>query len=322
MADDVPVDEPATEGHSIDIRELGIDEKGVETDLGLVDLVIGGLLEGNQLLLRWLDAEGRHHSMVTTGEENVDKVANHQVKHAAIGFAFRSARTARRNLRTALRVSEKASNGILSPAMRIFNSRLFSPVRDRFDLLVSRGRQEIEDLVQIGADQEGRNRAMVQDMVSYAIEDVIRYLSNSPALEALIKSQIDMLAIDLPQTTQIDVLVRVLANNYITYLAENPDQVQVLIRSQGDTYLAHLEENPEQVQTLVQGQSAGMIEVITEEVRTFTVTGDSFLELLTRKLFRRSPRFNPPEPPSEIQARAPYARLEGDFPTQTGNKHD
>ena len=312
----------ATKIDAIEIRPPDLDETGANIRPGLLDLVIGGILEGNRILQEWLGPEERRHPGETDQVGNKEDESQQRIKQAALGFTIKSTRTARKNLRTASRISEKASSAILSPVKRIFNSRPLRPVRDRIDTLAARGEQEIEDWIQMGADQERRSREIAQKTLDLAVEDVVRYLSNSPALKRLIESQIDQIAIDLPQTTQVDVLVRVLANNYINYLYENPSQVQELIKGQGDTYLAHLEENPEQVQSLVQGQSVGLIEDIREEVRTFTVTGDSFLELLARRLFRRPNRTEPPEPPPEVQMRAPYARLEGDFPARIRKDHE
>lgn len=311
----------ATKIDAIEIRPSDPDETGSNIRPGLLDLVIGGILEGNRILLDWIDAEESPHPGESDQVGNEEDDSQQRFKQAALGFTIKSSRAARKNIRTASRISEKATNVILSPFKRILNSRPLRPVRDRMDTLTARGEQEIEGWIEIGADQERRSREIAQKTLDLVVEDVVGYLSNSPALKKLIESQIDQIAIDLPQTTQIDVLVRVLANNYINYLYENPNQVQELIKGQGDTYLAHLEENPEQVQSLVQGQSVGLIEDIREEVRTFTVTGDSLLELLARKLFRRPNRTEPPEPPSEVQRRAPYARLEGDFSARIRKDH-
>jgi hypothetical protein len=322
MTEDDPAVEQAAEAYPIEVSDLDSGEIEPRTSTSLTRLLVGGILEGSSLLLNWLDVGERRRASVPDSEAQAGEDPDQRAKQAAIGLTFRSAEAASDNLNAALRISEKVGGALLAPARRIFNTRPFRPLRKRFDNIVARGEQEMEDWIQLGAEEESRSRALARETAYYVLEDVVRYLANSPALEALVNAQTDRLAGDLPQTTQIDVLVRVLANNYITYLSENPDQVQGLIRAQGDTYLAHLEENPEPVQTLVQGQSAGLIEDITGEIRQFTVTADSLLELLARKLFRRSSRAELPEPSPEVQARAPFARLEGDFSRRRRRDHD
>jgi hypothetical protein len=300
------------------------DSAEIEGDayIDLFRLLVGGIFEGGNVFLNWLDADRKRRPPSSTSDQGSDEFRpNRRAEHAAVGFMFRSAEAARTNIKMALYISETMSGFFLRPASRILKARPFHPLRNQFETLVARGEAEVEDWVQVGASEERRSRLLARDTTSTAVNDVIQYLSQSPALETLIKSQIDQMAIDLPQTTQIDVLVRVLANNYITYLNDNPDQVQNLIRSQGDTYLDHLSDNPEQVQTLIQGQSKGLIEEVRDEVRQRMVTSDSALELLARSLFRRRPRAELPEPAPEVQARAANPRLEGDFPKLTGGDH-
>lgn len=311
MSDVESITQPAAEDREFSEEAPPI-QTGSDMTTSLLRLLAGGVFEGGSLLRNWLNRDSATSVAAPDGKGAPDFGKRNQ--HAAVGFAFRSTDVARKNLKTAVRVSEKAGGIVFAPARRIMNTFPLRPVKNRFEALVARGEAEVEEWVQIGAAEENRSRELARDTVANVVDDVVKFLSTSPALEDLIKTQIDQLAVDLPQTTQIDVLVRVLANNYITYLNENPDEVQGLIRSQGDTYLSYLDENPEQVQTLIQGQSQSLIEDVTDEVREFMVTGDSFLELLARKLFRRPPRAELPGPPPEVQARAPYARMPGDFP--------
>jgi hypothetical protein len=295
-------------------------ERDPYTDL--VRLLVGGIFEGGSVFLNWLDANrDRQRAAPTSDQVNEELTPGRQAGYAAMGFILRSAEAARINLNNALYVSEAMSGIFLRPARRIFKSPPFRPLRNQFERLVARGEAEVEDWIQVGASEQDRSRQLARDTASTTVNDVIQYLSTSPALEALIKAQIDQMAMDLPQTTQIDVLVRVLANNYITYLNDNPEQVQSLIRSQGDNYLDHLSERPEQVKTLIQGQSRSLIEEVRDEVRERMVTSDSALELLARSLFRRRPRSELPGPSPEVRVRATTPRLEGDFPRITGDNH-
>jgi hypothetical protein len=80
------------------------------------------------------------------------------------------------------------------------------------------------------------------------------------------------------------------------------------VRQVGDRYIAYLNEHPDDVQNLVQGQAAGMATEVRDDVRTLTVTGDTFLETLARSLFRRTPRENLPPPPPEVRRRAMHVQ--------------
>ena len=62
-----------------------------------------------------------------------------------------------------------------------------------------------------------------------------------------------------------------------------------------------------------------MIGEITDEVRERVVTADSALEALARRLFRRPPRAELPEPPPEVQARALAGTLAGRFSKTRGD---
>ena len=290
--------------------------------IGLVRLLVGGILEGGSAFLNWLDVDSdRRRDGSTIHQEDEELTPSDIAEYAAVGFMLRSAEAVINNIKMALYVSEAMGNIFFRPARRVFKSPPFRPLRNQFERLVARGEAEVEDWIRIGTSEQDRNRQLARDTAATAVNDVIQYISTSPALEALIKAQIDQMALDLPQTTQIDVLVRVLANNYITYLNDNPEQMQGLIRAQADTYLGHLSEQPEQVQTLIQRQSQSLIREVRDEVRERMVTGDSVLELFVRSLFRRRPRAELPGPSPEVQARAINPRLEGDFPRLEGGDH-
>lgn len=243
-------------------------------------------------------------------------------RNAALGLALYSAGSAWNSISTAFRLSYKLGGFIFSPVKRVFNSPPLKPVRNQFEKLVARGEAEVDVWIRTGLSAEPRAREAAQNFIDPLVEGVVSYLSTHPAIENLVKDQIEQLAKQSPDLPQINILVRVLADNYITYLNENPEQVKQLIRSQGDDYINHLSENPIQVQELVKGQSVSMISEVTDEVRERLVTGDSVLEALARRLFRRPPSYELPEPPPEIKARALQARLPGDFPRLEAMRHD
>jgi len=85
------------------------------------------------------------------------------------------------------------------------------------------------------------------------------------------------------------------------------------VQEVGDRYIAYLNEHPDDVQNLVQGQAIGMATEVRDDVRTVTVTGDTFLETLVRALLRRTPREDLPPPPPEVQHQAVPGRWAGDI---------
>ena len=299
--------------------DLGEGRRSVYTDL--VRFVIGGVVESGSLFLDWLEGEATRQPEETRNVEETDD-DNRRRKRAAIGLAFRSAETARKNLEDVLIVSQVVGSVFFSPLIGAMKNLPFPRLSRRFDKLVTRGEAEVEEWVQLGRQEEDRSRQFAKDRVSYIVEDVIDYLSNNPALEELIKTQVDRMAVNLPQTTQIDILVRVLADNYITYLNENPKQVQAMIQTQADTYLDHLSEHPEAVQELIQEHGQGLVDVVRDELRARAVTIDSVLELVVRSIFHRQPRAELPEPSHEVQFRAEFPRQKGDFPRITGGKQE
>ena len=67
-----------------------------------------------------------------------------------------------------------------------------------------------------------------------------------------------------------------------------------------DEFINMLAEN-EEIKELVATQSIGLVQEVRDNVRGRTVTGDSVVEDLVRRVLRRSPREDLPEPPPEVQ---------------------
>jgi len=307
MSADKPVNKTDENVYRIDTPKLGTGEIKPDPSKDTAHLLVGFVLESSDLFLNWL--EGRNAGTIAPSDEGEPAKSDaHQFRDFAIGLGYRSAKSTQENLQTAARISNRMAEAFSVPVKAILRSAPFRPIRAGFDSLVDRGKAEVDDWARLGAEEENRSREFARETASNMVDDVIRFLSKSPALNDLIGSQIDQMASDLSQTTQIDVLVRVLANNYIQYLSDNPEQVQELIQTQGDNYLGYLEQNPEQIQELVQGQGGSLIDVLTDQVREFTVTADDTLELLARKLFRRTLRTEVPEPPPEVLVRAANPR--------------
>ena len=67
-----------------------------------------------------------------------------------------------------------------------------------------------------------------------------------------------------------------------------------------DEFINRLADNPE-VQELVAQQSLSLAAGVRDEVRERTVTSDNVLEDIARRILRREPRPELPEPPPEVR---------------------
>jgi hypothetical protein len=67
-----------------------------------------------------------------------------------------------------------------------------------------------------------------------------------------------------------------------------------------DEFINMLAEN-EEIKQLVATQGISLVEEVRDNVRGRTVTGDSVVEEVVRRILRRPPREDLPEPPPEVQ---------------------
>jgi hypothetical protein len=306
------------------IEELPLPESEQDpTSRSLLRLVVGGVLESSSILLREVrDWEASHPSsqVVVDGSE-VDPYSLDaaQLRHAAIGLLFRTAQTAFQGAAVVAYGAGSLTRKILSPFKPVLNNPLTRSTGSRYNSLVSRGEQEIGGMVRLGQIEEQRSRQMAQDIFNGVVGQVIQNLSDNPQITVLIQTQVNELARSDEDIPQFDELVSKLAGNYLAYLQEHPEELSGLVRQAGDNYIDYLNENPEQVQDLIQGQSLTLTAEILDEVRERTVTIDSFLEMVARALFRRSPRAELPGPPPQVRARAEIYRLTRDIKPLEGS---
>lgn len=292
----------------------------------ILRLIVGGVLEGSSILAREVRQWEASHPQNTEiiDEEEIDPYSldSTQLRHAAVGLVFRTAETVYQGAAAIAYGTGSVTRKVLSPFKPILNNPVTRSSEQRYNSLVARGEQEIGGVVRLGQIEEQRSRQMAQDIFDGVVGQVVQRLSNNPQVTVLIQTQINQLASPEANSAQLDALVEKLAGNYINYLTEHPEQVRALIRDQGDEYIGYLHENPEQVQDLIQGQSLSLSAEILDEVRERMVTMDSFLELLARSLFRRSPRAELPGPPPQVRARAGVSRLPGDFKRLEGTSDE
>ena len=151
--------------------------------------------------------------------------------------------------------------------------------------------------------------ALVQDL----LQEIIPELATDPIIGDLVDEQLKRVMPDLADDPAVQAVIRKQAGNYLFYLQNHSEQVEALIRAQGDTYIEYLNLHPENVQTLIQGQSLGLAGQVMDGVRERTVTADTVAEMVARRLLRRAPRTDLPQPTHEIMRRADATVVPSDF---------
>ena len=285
-------------------------------------LLVGGTLAGSSLLLSWLRGAkpgtgfSESEQKQPTPEQEVEDLEPTRMRYAALGLTFRTVEVARKGVSAAI--------GVASIALKPVKAVMISPPLPRapgpFDKLVEKGRSQIEGLIQVGELEEKRSKGIAENTVNQAVAGVVDYFADNQKIQELIRAQVDLLSKDIEHTPQIDVIVRVVAENYINYLIAHPEQIQILIHSQAGDYIGYLNENPETIQKLLTGQSISLAGEITEEVRQVTVTLDSLLEMIPRRILRKTERSGLPEPPPQVMARALYGNLLGGLASPEGRE--
>jgi hypothetical protein len=96
--------------------------------------------------------------------------------------------------------------------------------------------------------------------------------------------------------------VTALASSPLVNLMVDAQVTRVLrpvVRTVLDEVLLVLEEEPERLQSLVQGQRDGMVDELVNRIRTGAAAGDTAVDRLTFRMFRRGPR-PMPAPPDDL----------------------
>jgi hypothetical protein len=260
---------------------------GFDAYRSVVRLLIGlALVGGDGLIGRLREWEAAHPLGGSAQAE--EELGGDLARHALIGMAFETAEMVRQAALGAAGLSVSVAGAMWSALRPITGSFLFRPFWSPVRSVATRGEARFVRYTRIGRSEEQRSRKMADEVTGLLIEDIVRYVADNPGVMALIDTQVAALA------TRSEIL-------------------DPLVQEVGDRYIVYLNEHPDDVQNLVQGQAAGMAADVRDDVRTITVTGDTFLETLARALFRRTPRENLPPPPPEVQHQAVPGRWAGDI---------
>ncbi len=252
--------------------------EGFDAYRSVVRLLVGLALMGGDSLIGRLREWETTHPLGGAAEAEAE-LDGDLARRALIGMAFETAEMVRQAALGAAGLSVSVAGAMWSALRPITGSFLFRPLWIPVRSVATRGETSFVRYTRIGRSEEQRSRKMADEVTGLLIEDIVRFVRDNPGVRALIDTQVAGLA------TRAEIL-------------------DPLVQEVGDRYIAYLNEHPDDVQNLVQGQAVGMAAEVRDDVRTVTVTGDTFLETLARGLFRRTPREDLPPPPPEVRRRA------------------
>ncbi len=282
--------------------------EGFDAYRSVVRLLIGLALIGSDGLIRRLREWEADHPAQFSEQQEAEN-GGEPARRALVGMAFETAEMARQVVWGAAGLSVSVAGAMWSAFRPITNSFLFRPLWIPVRSVVMRGEARRERYVQVGRSEEQRSRKLAGEVTGLLIEDIVGYVGDNPGVKALIDAQVERLLPELVDDATIQALLVEQLGTWIAGLTTRADTLDPLVRELGDRYIAYLNEHPEDVQNLVQGQAVGMATEVRDDVRTLTVTGDTFLETLARALLRRPPREDLPPPPPEVQRQAMPGRL-------------
>lgn len=265
---------------------VGPAPEGFDVYRSVVRFLVGlALIGGDGLIRRLREWEIAHP---TSGSADADaELGGDSTVRALVGMVFDTAETIRQTVWGTVGLTASVAGALWSVFRPVTNSALFHPLWAPVRSIAVYGEGKLERYTRIGRSEEKRSRKLAGDVTEWLIEDIVGYVKDNPGVKALVDAHLDRL---------------------LAEMAARPETLEPLVREAGDRYIAYLNEHPDDVQNLVQGQAVGMATEVRDDVRTFTVTGDTFLETLVRSLLRRTPREDLPPPPPEVRRRAVQRR--------------
>jgi hypothetical protein len=282
--------------------------EGFDAYRSIVRLLVGLALIGSDGLIKRLREWEVGHPAQYSEQQEAENDGD-AARQALVGMAFETAEMARQVVWGAAGLSVSVAGAMWSAFRPITNSFLFRPLWIPVRSVVTRSEARRERYAQAGRSEEQRSRKLAGEVAGLLIEDIVGYVGDNPGVKALIDAQVERLLPELVADATIQALLVEQLGTWIAGLTTRAETLDPLVRELGDRYIAYLNEHPEDVQNLVQGQAVGMATEIRDDVRTLTVTGDTFLETLARGLFRRTPREDLPPPPPEVRQRLEPGRL-------------
>jgi hypothetical protein len=141
--------------------------------------------------------------------------------------------------------------------------------------------------------------ARIQALTDRIAGSILTLAARQPALRELVQAEVAAILPELATHPQVTGLVDAQVSQILPKLTSHPEireMVYALVQEQADRYMDYLEQDPDQIQRLVQGQSVGIVNDLLENVREQTVTADTVLERMVRRIFGQDPQ-SPSLPP-------------------------
>jgi hypothetical protein len=230
-------------------------------------------------------------------------------RRVLIGMLFEAAETAARVVTVSASLPASIAGALWSTIQPVADSSLFRPFWAPIRAIATRGENNFQRYTQTGRFEEQRSHHMAAEVTGLLIEDMVSYAGQNPGVKALVDAQVGSLLPTMVTDPTIQQLLVEQLGTWMAGLATRPETLDPLVREVGDRYIAYLNEHPDEVQNLVQGQAVGMAAEVRDNVRTVTVTGDTFLETVVRGVLRRAPREDlpPPNLPRQTESTRPTA---------------
>jgi hypothetical protein len=159
-------------------------------------LLIGSALIGGEALsarLRAWEQQVRFEGKAPSSPPALSEAE--RVRYALIGFLFLTRQTASRELNDLVNQVQRRNPGreLIRTLDRLTDNPLlrpvFKPVRSQLDALARRWADDVEHWVRIGRLEEANSRALADKGTGQLIDEVIDYLSSSPAVTDLVQQQ-------------------------------------------------------------------------------------------------------------------------------------
>lgn len=209
-----------------------------------------------------------------------------------LGLLVETAQTAGRAMRLGQRVTGLGWR-LTRPLRRNWFTRPLTAVWDRQAARLRDLGEAVREPMRQEAD------ARVQAVTARIVDAVLTLAARQPALRELVRAEVAAVLPELADHPQVTALVDAQVTQILPKLATHPqirERVYDLVQAQADRYMDYLEQDPEQIQRLVQGQSVGIVNDLLENVREQTVTADTVLERMVRRIFGQDPQ-SPSLPP-------------------------
>lgn len=161
----------------------------------LASLLLGGAVEGSDQFRRRI-RQWQASTASRSGEiysESPDETDNERLRYALIGLLSKTPELTQGTFSTAMEAADSAYGAVSNWLSPMTNSRLFRPVRRRYDHWASHGATIVERWIDTGRAAEQGSRALVREAAvggtDEAMNEVIGIMAQKPEVRDLITQQ-------------------------------------------------------------------------------------------------------------------------------------